>query len=66
MDDKISTSFLKFREMIPPKDRFWADPFVIFKDQKHHIFFEEFLNSKNKGHLSVISIDANGNHTTKG
>ena len=63
MDDKISTSFSKFREMTPPKDRFWADPFVIFKDQKHHIFFEEFLNSKNKGHLSVISIDANGNHT---
>ena len=63
MNNDISTSFLKFKEIIPPKDRFWADPFVIYKDQKHHIFFEEFLNSKNKGHLSVIIVDNDGNHT---
>ena len=39
IDNNISTSFSNFREIIPPKDRFWADPFVIYKDQKHHIFF---------------------------
>ena len=63
IDDKISTSFSKFKEIIPPKDRFWADPFVVHKDQKYHIFFEEFLNSKNKGHLSVMIVDDDGNHT---
>ena len=63
IDNKISTSFSKFREIVPPKDRFWADPFIIYKDQKHFIFFEEFLNSKNKGHLSVMVVDNNGNHT---
>ena len=63
IDNKISTSFSKFREIVPPKDRFWADPFIISKDQKHFIFFEEFLNSKNKGHLSVLVVDNNGNHT---
>ena len=63
MDNKISTSFSKFQEITPPKDRFWADPFVIYKNQQHHVFFEEFLNSKNNGHLSVMIVDNNGNHS---
>jgi hypothetical protein len=63
MDDKISTSFSKFQEITPPKDRFWADPFVIYKKQQYHVFFEEFLNSKNNGHLSVMIVDNNGNHS---
>ena len=61
--DNISTSFSNFREIVSPKDRFWADPFVIYKDQKHHIFFEECLNAKNTGHISMMIIDNNGNHT---
>jgi len=60
--EDISTSFSKFIEITPPKDKFWADPFVLYKDEKYHIFLEEFENSKNKGHLSVIIIDKNGNH----
>jgi len=63
MNDDISTSFSKFKEIIPPKDRFWADPFVVYKDHKHYVFFEEFLNSNNKGHLSVMIIDNNGDHS---
>lgn len=63
MNNDISTSFSKFKEIMPTKDRFWADPFVIYKDQKHHIFFEEFLNSQNKGHLSVMIVDNDGNYT---
>ena len=62
MDNKISTSFSEFKEIISPMDRFWADPFVIYKNQQHHIFFEEFLDSKNKGHLSVMIVDNNGNY----
>ena len=63
VDNKISTSFSEFKEILPPKDRFWADPFVIRKDQKHYIFFEEFLSSTNKGHLSVTIVDDDGNNT---
>jgi hypothetical protein len=63
IDNKISTSFSEFKEIIPPKDRFWADPFVIYKNQQHHVFFEEFLDFKNKGHLSVMIVDNNGNYS---
>jgi len=63
IDDKISTSFSKFTELIPPKNKFWADPFVIYRNEKYYIFLEEFDNSKNKGHLSIIILDKNGNYS---
>ena len=63
INNEISTSFSKFKEITPPKDKFWADPFVLYKNEKYYIFLEEFLNSKNKGHLSVITVDKNENYT---
>ena len=63
MNDKISTSFSQFKEIIPPKDRFWADPFVIYKNNKHHVFFEECEYTNNKGYLSVMTFDNDGNHS---
>lgn len=62
INNEISTSFSKFKEIRPPKNKFWADPFVIYKNDKYYIFLEEFLNFKNKGHLSVITMDKNGNY----
>jgi hypothetical protein len=44
-----------------PSDRFWADPFVVTKGDKHFIFVEELLYKKNKGHIAVIEIDNEGN-----
>jgi hypothetical protein len=32
LQDQISTSFWRFKKIIPPRDRFWADPHVFFKD----------------------------------
>lgn len=57
-----SSSFWKFKKIIPPKDRFYADPFVVYKDEKYYIFLEELLYSTNKGHISVIEMDKKGNH----
>jgi len=56
-EKEYSTAFSKFRKINSPKDTFWADPFVLKKDEKWYVFFEEYFNSKNKGHLSVITID---------
>ncbi len=63
MKNEPSTSFSQFKEIIPPKDRFWADPFVVYKDKKHYVFFEESLNSTKKAHLSVMTFDHDGNHS---
>lgn len=51
------------KRIYPPRDRFWADPFVIFKNNTHYIFFEEFSFRRNRGVISVIELKENGQHT---
>ena len=58
-----SKSFFRFKRIIPPKDRFWADPFVYEKNDNYYIFIEELLYKENKGKISVIEIDEKGNYT---
>jgi hypothetical protein len=57
-----SRNFKNFIRLLPPKDRFWADPFILKKD-KYFIFIEELLYKENKGKISVIEMDSNGNYT---
>ncbi|MFH1120032.1 MAG: hypothetical protein V1775_09415 [Bacteroidota bacterium] len=61
-DNKISTSLRKFKSIIPPKDRFWADPHLIFHNGSYYIFIEEYIYSTRDGHISVIEMDASGNY----
>jgi len=51
----------KFIKIETPKHLFWADPFVIDKDNKSYIFFEDYVYKTKKGHISVIVYD----HKTK-
>jgi hypothetical protein len=52
----------KFRKVFPPKDRFWADPHIIYNKPNYYIFIEEYLYQTRKGHISVIEMDRNGNY----
>lgn len=61
--NKISTEFSLFKKIIPPKDRFWADPFVISKNGKYYIFLEELIYKENKGYICLIEMDQQGNYT---
>ncbi len=56
-----ATDLSKYQKIIPPKDRFWADPFLYYKNNKHYIFVEEVINKK-KGHIAVIEVDQQGNY----
>lgn len=60
---KSDLDFNDFIEMIPPKDRFWADPFVVFRNNTYYIFVEELIYKNKIGHLSVIEMDINGNYS---
>ncbi len=53
----------RFQKIIPPKDRDWADPFVIYKNNKYYVFIEEIIKSKKKGHISYFELDKEGNYT---
>lgn len=63
LGDRISKSFHQFKKIVPSKDRFWADPFIVHKDDVYYIFIEELEYKDNKGYISVILMDKNGNHS---
>jgi hypothetical protein len=46
--------------VVPPLDRFWADPFPIEHDGRCFVFVEELEFSNPRGHISVIEIDERG------
>ena len=50
----------EFKYLIPPADRFWADPFQITVDGRHYIFFEDYVNSAGRAHIAVVEVDRNG------
>ncbi|HEY3374395.1 MAG TPA: hypothetical protein VGK02_04950 [Candidatus Aquicultor sp.] len=62
LKEGFSSSLYRYKKIIPPKDRFWADPHVIYKDNKYYIYVEEYPYSTRKGHISLIVMDDNGNY----
>jgi hypothetical protein len=61
-NEKGDFSFGQYRKLMPPKDRFWADPFVVFEHGEYYIFFEDISLKKNaKGTISMIQMDPKGN-----
>ena len=55
-----NNTLYRFKRLLPPKDRFWADPFAIKVDDRYYVFIEELLYDTNKGHISVLEIDRKG------
>lgn len=53
----------KLIKITPPKDRFWADPIVVFENNIYYVFIEELLYSNKKGHISVFEINKDGHFT---
>jgi hypothetical protein len=53
-------AFCNFKKILPPKDRFWADPHVIRSGSRYYVFIEEYLHDVRRGHISVIEIDEDG------
>jgi len=52
-----------FKSIPPSPGTFWADPFVIGDNGKCFIFFEEYVYSKDKAHISLMAMDENENFT---
>jgi hypothetical protein len=55
----------RFVHVVPPRDRFWADPFPARKGNDHYVFFEELIagsvhDNKRKAHISAMRVDADG------
>ncbi len=46
--------------VLPPRDRFYADPFLIKQNSKDYLFFEDFDCSKNRASISYIELGKHG------
>ncbi len=49
-----------FVRLMPPKDRYWADPFAYTKNGRYYIFFEELPFKTGRAHISVIEVHPDG------
>lgn len=58
----LSSSMWRYKKILPPIDRFWADPHVMERDGKFFIFVEELIYQRGIGHISVIEMDSQGNY----
>jgi hypothetical protein len=56
-DCAFNQNMSDFKMIESPKEFFWADPFVVDKDNKSYIFFEAYVYKTHKGHLSVMEYD---------
>lgn len=59
----ITPSLEGFTRIMPPRDRIWADPFVLQKDGRAFVFFEELTFAANKGVISMLEITPDGRWT---
>jgi hypothetical protein len=50
-----------FKPLIPEKDRYWADPFVMQKDDLYYVFAEEKIYAAGRGHIVCLTLDQQGN-----
>ncbi len=53
-----------FHRLVPPPDRFWADPFPLEANGRHFIFFEELPFADGKGHISMVEVNRDGQAST--
>ncbi len=61
--DSPSPSLWRYKAILPPKDRFWADPFVIERGGRWFIFVEDYRYGDKRGRISVIEVDEKGRWT---
>ena len=50
-------SWRQFKPLLPPTDRFWADPFIWRQNDDYFIFYEELPYATNRGVISCITLD---------
>ncbi len=53
----IAPDLKGFTRLMPPKDRYWADPFVLEKNGRYFVFFEELPFKTGAAHISMIELD---------
>ena len=48
------------RPLLPPKDRYWGDPFVMQRGDCYYVFIEEKLYGTGLGRIACLTLDSQG------
>jgi hypothetical protein len=56
----LTADLAGFTRLLPPKDRYWADPFALEKNGRWYVFFEELPFAAGKAHISMIEVKRDG------
>lgn len=62
-EQALATDFREMHQIIPPTDRFYADPFCATENDRSFIFIEEYPFANPIGFISVIEIFKDGSHS---
>ncbi len=60
MDGPDAFDLKDFYVLKPPRDRFYADPFVAERGERSYLFFEELVFAERKGVISCIEFNEQG------
>lgn len=59
-----ATDFAAFTRIMPPKGmQFWADPHVVFHENRWYVFLEELPEGASRAHISVMELKPDGSYT---
>lgn len=58
--DFFHNSFISYKKLQSANDKFWADPFIICKNDRYFVFVEELIYKTNRGHISVLELNEKG------
>jgi hypothetical protein len=58
--ESLSMSLWRYKRLMPPKDRFWADPFLLVHAGRTYLYFEELMFATQRGHISVAELRPDG------
>jgi hypothetical protein len=56
--DYASLRWEALRPILPDKDRYWGDPFVIERGDRYYVFVEEKVYAEGRGHIACLIVDA--------
>ncbi len=63
LNQSVSSSSLVFKHIMPPRDRSWGSPHIIFKDSQYYIFIDEFIFKSMTGRIALIIMNQSGDYT---
>ena len=62
--ESLPPTLHRFRELLPPRDRIWADPFPFEHDGRLYVFVEEGHRGASRAHIAVMEVEPDGRMTT--